>query len=127
MTADTCTNQPVRVLVVATFDEWRAWLDAVPKVPDENPHFSRVRHIAATGETVMRITGDQLTWVCPGCGMASSGTLGDEPVSGWDEPRWVNSGTMERPTLMPSLGCPTWRSGDCPGHWFLRDGELVPA
>lgn len=67
------------------------------------------------------------TWCCPGCGELHYGQMGEQPVSGWDEPRWVNSGTRERPTLVPSLGCPRWRDGTCIGHWWLRDGELVRA
>jgi hypothetical protein len=68
------------------------------------------------------------SWLCPGCASWRFGILGDEPVSGWDDPRWVNSGTPEAPTLTPSLGCPGWKHGTCPeGHYWLRDGELVPA
>jgi hypothetical protein len=68
------------------------------------------------------------SWQCPGCATWHFGPLGDEPVSGWDNPVWVNSGTRESPTLTPSLGCPGWRHGTCPeGHYWLRDGELVPA
>jgi len=55
--------------------------------------------------------------------------LGPEPVSGWDAPRWVNSGTKESPTLTPSLGCgrmlsPKYKGGH---HFWLRDSILVPA
>lgn len=65
------------------------------------------------------------SWLCPGCAQWHYGRMGNEPVSGWDEPRWVNAGTEERPTLAPSLGCPGWRHGTCPeGHYWLRDGEL---
>jgi Family of unknown function (DUF6527) len=68
------------------------------------------------------------SWLCPGCATWHYGPLGDEPVSGWDDPHWVNSGTADRPTLTPSLGCPGWRRGTCEGgHYWLRDGELVPA
>ena len=68
------------------------------------------------------------SWLCPGCGDWHFGLIGEQPVSGWDEPRWVNSGTREAPTLTPSLGCGGWRHGTCPeGHYWLRDGELVPA
>jgi hypothetical protein len=49
-------------------------------------------------------------------------------VSGWDAPQWVNSGTPERPTLTPSLGCGGSKHGTCPeGHYWLRDGELLAA
>lgn len=116
-----------RVLVLPDFEAWSAWLRAVPAAPDENPHTARVRHIEATGETVLHYAADGFIWICPGCGMAAMGRLGEQPVSGWDDPCWVNSGTAERPTLTPSLGCRTWKRGDCPGHWWLRDGTLTPA
>ena len=68
------------------------------------------------------------SWLCPGCGRWLYGQMGDQPVSGWDAPRWVNSGTEEKPTLTPSLGCGGWKHGTCPGgHYWLRDGELGPA
>lgn len=67
-------------------------------------------------------------WECPGCGHVYVGTLGSEPVSGWEEPRWLLSGSENNPTLEPSLGCPRWRDGECPdGHWWLRAGEMVAA
>lgn len=121
------TGRSYRVHVVDTFDAWREWLNSVPVEPGENPHFARVRHIAQTGETALQLAVGQFFWVCPGCGMASGGTLGEQPVSGWDNPRWTLTGTPERLTLSPSLGCPTWRLRDCNGHWWLRDGLLVPA
>jgi Family of unknown function (DUF6527) len=68
------------------------------------------------------------SWLCPGCARWHYGQIGEQPVSGWDDPRWVNSGTAEKPTLTPSLGCGGWKHGTCPeGHYWLRDGELVPA
>lgn len=115
------------VRVVETVEQWAAWADATRAEPGENPHAARVRHIEATGETILQFASGGFDWICPGCGRVLGGRLGDEPVSGWDAPCWVNSGTRERPTLTPSLGCPGWRRGDCAGHWFLRDGELVPA
>jgi len=66
--------------------------------------------------------------LCPGCGRWLFCKIGEQPVSGWDAPRWVNSGTEEKPTLTPSIGCGGWRHGSCPeGHYWLRDGELVRA
>lgn len=70
---------------------------------------------------------EHFTWYCPGCGSSNGGTLGDQPVSGWDNPRWVRSGDDDHLTLTPSLGCPLWRTGDCVGHWWARDGRLVLA
>lgn len=67
------------------------------------------------------------SWVCPSCGRGLSGNLSQEPMSGWDAPRWVLSGTPSAPTLRPSLGCPGWREGICDGHWWLTDGQLVRA
>ena len=68
------------------------------------------------------------SWLCPGCGRWHYGQMGDRPVSGWDAPRWVNSGTRERPTLVPSLGCGGWRRGECTGgHYWLRNGFLEDA
>jgi hypothetical protein len=66
-------------------------------------------------------------WVCPDCGRATMGRLGDDPVSGWENPRWTREGDNKHLTLQPSLGCPGFRTGDCPGHFWLRDGELVAA
>jgi uncharacterized protein DUF6527 len=71
---------------------------------------------------------ETFSWLCPGCGSWHYGEIGEQPVSGWDDPRWVNSGTREAPTLMPSLDCGGWRRGTCPGgHYWLRAGEMVPA
>ncbi len=67
-------------------------------------------------------------WECPGCGHTYVGWFGDDPVSGWDEPRWVPTWNGDKLSLTPSLGCSGWRDGTCPGgHYWLRDGELVPA
>lgn len=121
------SGRTYRVFVAQSSEQWAAWMATVVVEPDENPHFARVRRIEATGETLIQFTSGGFDWICPGCGAVLGGMLGDEPVSGWDSPRWVNTGTVERPTLTPSLGCPSWRRGDCVGHWWLRDGELVPA
>jgi hypothetical protein len=67
------------------------------------------------------------SWVCPDCGIHLFGTLGDQPVSGWDAPRWVLTGTEDKPTLRPSLGCHNCMSKGQGGHYWLTDGELVPA
>ena len=67
-------------------------------------------------------------WLCLGCGSWLYGQIGEQPVSGWEQPRWVNSGTPEKPTLTPSLGCGGWRRGTCPeGHYWLRNGILERA
>ena len=116
-----------RVRVLDTWEQWCDWLNAAPTECDENPHFARVRHIEATGETIIRFHGAQFSWTCPGCGMALGGTIGEQAVSGWDQPCWVLTGTPDKPTLTPSLGCSTWRRGDCIGHWWLRAGELTLA
>ena len=118
------TARSFRVLGVADHDAWSAWLTAIPVNEGENPHGARVRHIAATGETILQIQVAQFFWVCPGCGGTAGGALGEKPVSGWDAPRWVRSGPLSRLTLTPSLGCPLWRRDRCDGHWWLRDGLL---
>lgn len=67
-------------------------------------------------------------WECPGCGHAWHGQIGDASVSGWSDPRWVNSGTAEAPTMTPSFGCNLWHNGNCPiGHFWMRAGVLEPA
>lgn len=71
--------------------------------------------------------GASFTWTCPTCGRGHYGYMADEPVGGWEAPRWVNSGTAEAPTLTPSLGCSGMRDGSCNGHWLCRKGELVAA
>lgn len=86
--------------------------------------------IASTGIAPIEILygGKSFMWVCPGCGGQYVGDFGDESVSGWKSPRWTREGDDEHLTLSPSLGCPGWRDGVCPGgHYWLRDGELVPA
>ncbi len=126
-------DQPVddrrsyQVRVVTTPDEWTAWIQQVTTLFGENSYDARVRYIAQTGETILQFAAGGFDWACPGCGRVLGGQLGDAPVSGWEHPRWVNTGTPQRPTLTPSLGCPGWRRGDCTGHWWLRDGQLVPA
>ncbi|MCU1617175.1 MAG: hypothetical protein JWO98_4715 [Frankiales bacterium] len=105
---------------VMTTDEYRTWRGG-RRLADMLPH------IEATGIAPLRITGDVFYWTCPGCGGTASGELADQPVSGWEAPRWVRSGPDDALTLTPSLGCPRWREGSCIGHWWLRDGRLVLA
>ena len=117
---------PVRITDRDGFDAWRADL------PSGAGFMAAVKaKIAATGETVLCWQGDgprSFMWMCPGCGSSYACPLADAPVSGWDNPQWVNTGTLERPTLTPSLGCGLWRRGECDGgHYWLRDGMLVPA
>lgn len=116
-------NVPIKVVSI---DEFRAARAALPR-PDWAK--AAVERIAAEGFALFEwsASGISMSWECPGCGHIYSGNLGDQPVGGWDEPRWVNSGTTERPTLMPSLGCGRWRLGECTGHWWLRDGILEQA
>lgn len=72
-------------------------------------------------------------WGCPTCGNLWSGWLtGPKPPPG-DWSAWSLTGSRERPTLSPSLVCAMARPkvhGDrppCPGHFWMRDGELVVA
>ncbi len=77
---------------------------------------------------LVTIGENDFLWECPGCGHVYYGTLGPEPVSGWEDPVWRLTGTPEAPTLEPSLGCGQWHRGECSdGHWWLREGELVRA
>jgi uncharacterized protein DUF6527 len=117
---------PVRVVDT---DGLRAWHDRHAVPPGETMADWSLRKIEEFGATAFcwLPDGHRFSWICPGCGVLSGGELGNEPVSGWDNPRWVNSGTRERPTLTPSLGCPEWRRGECMGHWWLRDGVLEVA
>jgi len=61
------------------------------------------------------------TWDCPKCGATNSGDLADEPVSGWDAPRWQLTGDRDAPTLRPSLGC--WACYP-EGHYWCNEGVL---
>ncbi|MCU1677698.1 MAG: hypothetical protein JWM93_2456 [Frankiales bacterium] len=110
---------PVKVAVMAN-DEYRAWRGG-RLLPD------MAAHIAETGVAPIRLAGESFYWTCPACGGTAGGYLAAEPVSGWENPRWVRSGDDEHVTLSPSLGCPGWRTGECIGHWWLRDGLLVLA
>lgn len=121
------TGSSYRVHVATDHEAWHEWLDRAPKVEGRPPHGARAEWIRQRGETLLLFAASGFMWVCPGCGGVAAGIIGEQPVSGWEDPRWVNNGTSERPTLTPSLGCPTWRQGDCNGHWWLRDGELIPA
>jgi len=116
---------PVKIVDQAGLSEWLA-NDCCTGL------FIHAKHTAAEREETVLCwldgeDDDAFSWVCPSCGGLNFGRLGDEAVSGWNKPRWVNTGTRERPTLTPSLGCPTWRIGDCAGHYWLRDGELEQA
>jgi hypothetical protein len=72
--------------------------------------------------------GGSILWTCPLCYRGMYGTVADQPVSGWESPRWTVEYDAEgRLTLQPSLGCPGMKDGSCPGHWWVRAGELVPA
>ena len=83
--------------------------------------------IVAGGNPMVCVTDDILRWECPGCGHAYAATRGEQPVSGWDNPRWVVTGEGGDISAAPSLGCPNWKAGHCEGHWWLRDGKLVSA
>lgn len=110
----------VRVLTSAELDEWR---DGV------RGHEAQLAKFHGSGDVVPLtfLNDGWFTWLCPGCGYFSHGRVGDTAVSGWDEPRWTVEGLPDRLTLVPSLGCPRWRDGECAGHWWLRDGQLALA
>lgn len=88
------------------------------------------RRCAERGETYFKWTvrewGVEFLWACPLCGHVWFGRLGDKAVGGWDgSQRWVNTGTEDKPTLQPSLGCANLQERSCTGHYWLRDGRLV--
>ena len=66
-------------------------------------------------------------WTCPRCLRGMYGLIAAQPVSGFDDPRWRATVTDGRLTLEPSLGCSLLTSGCCSGHWWVRDGRMVPA
>jgi len=70
------------------------------------------------------ISPDAFLWDCPKCGAGNVGTLGPEPVGGWESPRWQLTGTREKPTLRPSLGC--WACYP-DGHYWCNEGVLTDA
>ena len=112
-------------LRVVTGDELRSWR---PEEGTYDDYYGAIKaRIEEIGETIIWFHGNNFTWICPGCGGTNMGTLGEEVVSGWVNPRWVRSGDDEHLSLAPSLGCPTWRNGACIGHWWARDGRLVLA
>jgi hypothetical protein len=118
---------PVRVLDSV---EWRAWTGRRERGHGKDRYQASCREaVTGQGWAPVMFQGDvSMMWICPDCGQASGGNLGDEPVSGWDSPCWVRSGPPAAPSLTPSLGCPQWRTGECSGgHYWLRDGQLVPA
>lgn len=130
----TSSTDGVRIKVV-TRDEYRAW-----RAPywEGGKWPAIAAAIDEAGETLLFFWTERedwgqdndevhFTWLCPGCGASNGGVLGDQPVSGWDNPRWVRSGDDAHLSLTPSLGCPLWRVGDCIGHWWARDGRLVLA
>lgn len=80
--------------------------------------------VTADGAVRIFVDKGQFLWDCPTCKRGYYGELADEPVSGWDAPRWK---LTPGPTLTPSLGCRGMLDGTCPGHWWLRDGTLVAA
>jgi hypothetical protein len=112
-------------VTVVDADGLRAWRSD-PQGLDSEAFAKHKVH--ETGTSVFCwLNESRFSWICPSCGRLLGGEIGAESVSGWDNPRWVNSGTRDRPTLTPSLGCPNWQRGDCTGHYWLRDGELVQA
>ncbi len=119
---------PIRVLDEA---QWREFQAMFRGFRDQGvvPAEGLKAWIAERGETVMTFFTEPdgregYKYACPLCGYVWYGYLGDQPVSGWNQPRWVNTGTLERPTMRPSFGCPNWRAGTCGGHYWVDDGVL---
>ena len=110
---------------VVSADEYGAWRDSFKLVSE--PMRAAHDYAQEYGKVKGAWGPNAFHWTCPGCGQPYSAVIGDNPVSGWENPRWVNSGTEDKPTLTPSLGCSLWRSGQCYGHWWLRGGWLERA
>lgn len=107
---------------VLTQDELRLWREGIRGAD------AQAAKLAECGYVPLAFLNDGLfTWLCPGCGYFSHGRVGEQSVSGWDEPRWTVAGLPDSLTLQPSLGCPRWRDGTCAGHWWARDGRLISA
>lgn len=97
----------IRVRVM-TYAEYRDWCR-------DQYAGDRAETARALDEIPMVIWDDgRFQWVCPACGRAAAGQFAPEPVSGWENPRWTREGDDEHLTLMPSLGCPGFRTGGCP-------------
>lgn len=110
---------PIQVFTVAQLAEWRDGVGGAS---------AQAAKLRESGYVPIMFTPEgRFSWLCPGCGYFSHGTVGEHPVSGWEEPRWTVDGLPDHLTMVPSLGCPRWRAGTCIGHWWVRDGELVPA
>ena len=114
----------MKPVIFCTPEEFRSHRRLIPGPGDPN---AAVKIIEQDGPRVA-ISRSSFIWECPGCGYAMGGTIGAVAVSGWENPVWVLSGTKDKPTLHPSLGCSRWKAGKCQhGHFFLKEGELVDA
>lgn len=118
----------MNIHIVRTYKQFFARRRELFTIAPEVDGYAECRQRCAAGDGPYFWFGEHsFSWECPGCGHSFAGALAPEPVSGWDSPQWAKTGTDEAPTLTPSLGCPGWRAGSCTGHWWLRDGQLVPA
>lgn len=122
---------PVLVITEAAFDALVHEVYVEAEQRSLNPQQVMLERITKAAHTYFArrqgATQSGFRWVCPGCGVDHVGVFGTEPVSGWEAPRWVDSGTADFPTLTPSLGCGRWHYGRCYGHWWLKHGVLEPA
>lgn len=121
-------------LVVVTFeveivsvDDHREWLRSLGQFPRERVA-AAIRYCREHRRTHLWWLPGGFGWMCPHCGFEGEGRLGERAKGGMREPRWVNMGSVERPSLVPALGCPRWKQGACTGgHWWLRTGVLEAA
>lgn len=79
----TNTDWPIEVL---DLDGWKSWRDGVRGLDNQ------LAKVTARGAVPMMFgqydSGRRyFQWICPGCGGGQFGEIGDEPVSGWNEPR----------------------------------------
>lgn len=118
---------PYRVVILDSIAAVRAW--QVWPAGGGDPATATLAKIAHTGEVPLLLPPGRggFLLLCPGCCNYLAGPIGDVAVGGWEDPRWVLTGTTDKPTLAPSIGCGGWRRSVCIGHWWLRDGVLVLA
>jgi len=65
----------------------------------------------------------RLWWICPGCRTSPAGWMHAVPVTG--PQAWTWNGSLEKPTLNPSVKCTTGEKLDRICHTNLVDGVLL--
>lgn len=108
---------PIRLMSV---DDFRAWHGRGQSVD----YAEVIRNEGAV--PFAHVPGRGFRWTCPDCGEPYLARVGDQPLSGWENPQWVLSGTQQAPTAAPSLGCGRMKQENG-HHWWLREGVMVRA